>query len=136
MNNVASSLADAVANVGCLYFLKFLSVKKSFILFFIVCGVSAFLVIVFGASQNDNLIAIGVLGVKIGVTSAFCFLYFGVTFYFEPQFLGQAVGICNFVGRMATIFAPSIAETDGNLPMFVTILLCGIAILASAFLTH
>lgn len=106
MNSSASSIADSIANYGCLYFLRILSVKKSFILFFVIAGISAVLVIVFGAQDINYLIAAGVLGVKMGVTSAFCFLYFGVTFYFEPQFLGLAVGVCNFIGRIATIPAP------------------------------
>ena len=135
-NCVASSVADAIANVGCLYFLRILTVKNSFIFFFVICGISAVLVIIFEATENDNLIAIGVLGIKMGVTSAFCFVYFGLVFYFEPQYLGLAIGACNFIGRMSTIPSPIIAETEGNLPMYVTIILCGVAVLASAFLTE
>ena len=55
--------------------------------------------------------------------------YLSIVQLFPTLFSGTASGICNFVGRLATIGSPIIAELDAPVPMLIlaTMLFFGLA---------
>jgi len=70
--------------------------------------ISSFLIIFL--EDKPSLMPIGVTGIKVGISAAFTYLYITVVLYFDSAYLGLAVGMCNFIGRLATLGSPMVAE--------------------------
>jgi|LakMenE18May11ns_1017448.scaffolds.fasta_scaffold9018395_1 hypothetical protein len=60
-----------------------------------------------------------VLIAKFGTSAGFNISYVANAEVFPSLFQGSAMGICNFVARSFTIFAPVIAEIVGFTPMIL-----------------
>jgi hypothetical protein len=71
---------------------------------------------------------------RFGNCCAFFSIYRGTTDLFPVLFNSTAYGICNFVARGSSIFAPLAAEVKSNLPMIIYTVLCLISLAASTCL--
>jgi len=65
----------------------------------------------YGASDKGNvwLFPFLVLFASFGTASCFNFVFMAHSQLFPTLFSATAIGICNFVARFATIFAPEVA---------------------------
>lgn len=133
-NAVVNSLSEAAAQTFSIILLKFMSVKKGFAFSFILCGISCMVVVFAEATGSDRLIPIAILGAKIGVSSAFCYLYFSMVEFFDSGNLGLVLGLCNVVSRLFTIAAPMVAEFEDPAPMISCAILCIFALTACLLL--
>jgi hypothetical protein len=130
-NQIVNSLSESIANGLAVVVVAILSIKRGYFASYLICGISAFLVILSESSGTDSLIPIAVLGAKAGISIAFCFLYFSTVNYFESQYLGLVMGFSNVVGRLSTIAAPMIAEQPDPIPMVSCIVLCMVSLFSS-----
>jgi hypothetical protein len=75
-----------------------------------------------------------VMMASFGVVSTFNLVYASHSATFPTLFSGTAMGICNFAARVATIFAPLVAQIEGPLSMYIFTALTGTAGLLTMFL--
>ena len=134
VNQITNSLSEAVSCIFPLLMLKRISVKSSFTIAFLVSMVSCVVIMIAEHGNYAALSPIGILGAKAGINVAFCFLYIGSINFFDNQFLGLQMGICNTIGRLGSAAAPLVAEVGAPTPMISCISVCVLAMAASAFL--
>lgn len=140
VNSISNSLADSGGNIGALIFVYYISTKKGFL--------SAFLMTIIGstivalaelfdhtdpnkASVADWAVPFGILLAKFGTSCSFNYLYFTIVFYFPSEYLGLAMGMSNFVGRLSTVAAPMVAEQSAPFPMGVSLTVAFMGLCAS-----
>jgi hypothetical protein len=61
---------------------------------------------------------------KFGISGCFNAIYIGTATMFKTSLSATAFGICNFVARLATIFAPLIAEWEDPIPLTILVTMC------------
>ena len=61
--------------------------------------------------------------------------YLSIVQLFPTLFSGTASGICNFVGRLATIGSPIIAELEAPIPMFMLAIMLFLGLTSSTMLS-
>lgn len=71
---------------------------------------------------------------KTGVKVTFDICYLANSHLFPAIFAGTAFGICNIGAKIATIFAPMIAEIEKPIPMATFTIVALIAALLSLFI--
>ena len=130
-NQTVNSWSECIAHLLSLWVLKLFSIKNGYFFSYLLCALSALVVILSEYSGVEHLIPIAVLGAKAGISVAFCFLYFTTVNYFESKYLGLVMGFSNVSGRMSTIAAPIVAELPDPVPMLSVIVLCFLSLIAS-----
>ena len=69
-----------------------------------------------------------------GIASSFNLVYVVHSDIFPTLFSATAMGICNFVARIMTCFAPEVAEIPGTTGVWVCTVMTSIAFFATFFL--
>jgi hypothetical protein len=82
---------------------------------------------------TPQLVPLMILVAKFGICSSFNFVFLANSFLFPPIFVSTAFGICNFFAQITTILAPSVAEIQDPIPMFIFATLTLIGTIASFF---
>ena len=132
---VASSLAESVANGSAHFVSKRLDAKKGFICCFILTCIAAILLLFANTFKPlKALVPFFVLVAKGGVTMAFCFVYFAPLQFYDSKYMGLVMGGINFFARISTIAAPMVAEVGGSVPMATLITLATLAVVSSTCL--
>lgn len=67
------------------------------------------------------LVAICVLLMRYGITTAFGFAYFGNSEYFQTDMVSTVFGACNTIARFSTIISPMVAEVLPQPIILITI---------------
>jgi hypothetical protein len=127
--------------LGCVtsaFVYKKLGVSKSFGIMFFIITVAGLNIALWGydSMKEGNkwafplLVALAVYG----LTSCFNLVYVTHTHIFPTLFSATAMGICNFIARIATCAAPEVAETPGTTGMWIMTSLCFIALCLTFFL--
>jgi MFS transporter, OCT family, solute carrier family 22 (organic cation transporter), member 4/5 len=128
-NSTLSGISEVVSIIfsGVIY--KRLGVKLCLILFFAIAMIGGFAICFFYAMTNQfdstqEKIAVPefvfpalVLIAKFGISAAFNVAYLANADVFPALFCGSALGLCNFTARIATMFAPMVAEIQSYTPM-------------------
>lgn len=127
-NALASSASEFLAYIlgGVLY--KALNIKKSFILLYSISVVGSLLILFYGASKPSYMPAFVTLA-KFGISACFNVIYIASVDVFPILFCGTALGVCNFAARLLTIFAPLVAQIEGDLPMIIFTVLAGFGLI-------
>lgn len=76
-------MAESAANGVAIVLVAVIGVKRGFVSSFVSCLVSCIVVMYAEVYEHTWIIPFGVLGAKSGITTAFCFLYFSPSRYFE-----------------------------------------------------
>lgn len=129
VNGSISALSEVVATCTAGYFYAKLGVKKAFIISFGIAAVGGFGILLYEIATDfygpnkqtasSILFPTLVLFAKFGVSSAFCINYLCNLDLFPVLFAATAIGFCNFLSRLFTIFAPEVAEIQSLLPMII-----------------
>jgi hypothetical protein len=82
VTSITGSMSETVSNIFCVHLLKFMSEKNALVISFSICLISSVLIVIF--ENKPDLMPIGVIGIKVGISSAFTYLYIAVVTYFEP----------------------------------------------------
>jgi len=134
VNTYTSATGDMLAYslAGFVIYRK-LGFKPGILLCYSLAIIGSILIIIYADSKAFPVF---VLVAKFGIAGAFNIVYVGTPNLFPTLFTVTAFGICNFVSRFATIFAPNLAEVEGNSPMIIcTILCCMAAVLSMLVVT-
>ena len=108
----------------------------SFFSMFVLQSVSGLLIVVWGEAPNAAawVFPFLVLFASFGTASCFCMIYAVHGEIFSTLFAATAIGICNFFARVATIFAPLVAQTEGRTSMIIFTTLTTISFVLALFL--
>ena len=116
-------MSENVGNILPMIMIRYMSVQRGFTLALSTSGTACLIVLYSELYDAPALAPVGILGIKMGLSCAFSFLYFASIDYFESQFLGLQMGVCNVIARGSTIAAPIIAELPDPIPMMTMIIL-------------
>merc|ERR1712087_915431 len=72
-----------------------------------------------GRFESRLILGLCLFVAKFGVAFTFMINYLSIMKLFPTLFCGTAAGICNFGGRLATIFAPLVAELAPPTPILI-----------------
>lgn len=109
-NGIVSSSSECVAFVLSSFMLDYLGIKKTLVISYIVAFVGMATLIVTPKDASQTAISFMVLGAKFGVSVSFVTSYVGNYALFPSNIVGTTMGVCNLISRIATIFAPYVAE--------------------------
>ena len=112
--------AEIVAKPIAYKALSKVGVKKSYFFTFTIALVGT-LMILFTDGRYESKLLMGVclFLTKLGLAATFIVNYLSLEKVFPTLFCATAAGICNFFGRLATIFSPMIAEISPPLPNMI-----------------
>jgi len=133
VNSYASTVADVLGyTMGGVVMYKYLGLKIAMFTSFTISTIGSILIIIYA---DSSIFPLFVLIAKFGIASGFCIVYVCMADLFPTLFAVTAFGICNLVSRFATIFAPNLAEVQGNMPMTICGALCAVAGILILFVT-
>jgi len=132
-NGVMMSVAEMVGAVCSGIVMKTAGLKISLISLMIV-SLAGGLMILFLGESHLNWMPFFVLLAKFGVSGMFNINYACTLSIFPTLFNGTALGICNFLARILTIFSPLVAEKEHPVPMVIFSIMISTGILLVNFL--
>jgi MFS family permease len=138
LNTTISSITEAISYVisGILY--EKLKPKVALIISFMIASFSVLGIIILESihNENDNCYECTflVFGTRFGISSAFNIVYLLTFQIFPTEFLSTAFGICNVLARLATIFAPMVAEISGFTPLIIFFMTSSLSAVCTLFL--
>ena len=131
MNVVMSSVAEAFGKFLGNIQIKRVGIRQAFVNSFSLAILGAALIVMTnGRVESPIVLGLCLFVTKLGVAMAFLTNYLAIVVLFPTLFNGTVAGVCNFVARMGTIFAPLVAEMAPPFPMLlfigVMMLACGL----------
>ena len=132
VNTSIASLSEISSYVLSAYVMKFLGLKISYIMAWLIGATGGILMVIF--SNNDQMMGVFVLLSKFGVSFAFNNSYLGMPKLFPVALCGTAFGICNVFARFATVLSPLVAELPYPGPMIIFASCCSVGVVLAFFL--
>ena len=123
-NTAASCSAELFAAFLSSQFLAQIGIKWSLCFLFLFSAVSGVCLIKDQAVDGSPWTPLFVMSCKFGISGCFNAIYIGTATMFKPSLSGTAFGVCNFFARLATIFAPLIAEWEDPIPLTILVTMC------------
>ena len=123
-NTAASASAELCAAFLSFQFLAKIGIKWSLCCLFLFAAVSGVCLIKDQAVDGSPWTPLLVMSCKFGISGCFNAIYIGTATMFKPSLSATAFGTCNFFARLATIFAPLIAEWEDPLPLTILVATC------------
>lgn len=115
-NNLASTVSEFGAIILSGFMYKKMGLKLAFTTLLAISVVGGCMILFVGIDSTFWM-PFFVLIAKFGISGGFNLCYCSTVYVFPTLFCGTAIGICNFFGRIITIFAPIVAEKPWPLPM-------------------
>jgi MFS family permease len=136
VNSYIYSLASVVAYATSGFVYQKIGGRLSFIIYFTLATIGGLLICLFGYGENlaGWVFPCLVLVASFGIASAFNLVYASHSATFPTLFCASAMGICNFVARVATIFAPEVSEIPGNTAMWIFTIISAMSLVGAFFL--
>jgi nitrate/nitrite transporter NarK len=134
INGIVSSTAEIFAYIfsGALY-MK-IGMKNTLCLSFII-AVAGMMALLLTTTDDEYWLSLFILCGKFGISSSFNIAFIGTYYLFPPNIVATALGIENISSRVATIFAPYVAElTPRWISKWVFVGLAVLALVASLLL--
>lgn len=122
-NSLATALSEIFGILQGSFFVKMFGLKGGFVVSFLVSFTGGVLIVMFG-DQYPSMMPVFCVIARIGISALFTLLYILNAELFPTMFAATAMGICNFMARLATIMAPMLAEVKSTLPMVIYSVLC------------
>ncbi len=108
VNTYVTALADLLGYlIGGTFMYKHIGIKHTLSTCFSIGTIGSILIIL---NANSPFFPVFVLIGQFGIASGFCIVWIANIEVFPTLFSVTAFGICNFVSRFVTIFAPNVAE--------------------------
>eukprot|EP00350_Pseudokeronopsis_sp_OXSARD2_P005865 CAMPEP_0170567256 /NCGR_PEP_ID=MMETSP0211-20121228/80364_1 /TAXON_ID=311385 /ORGANISM="Pseudokeronopsis sp., Strain OXSARD2" /LENGTH=124 /DNA_ID=CAMNT_0010888663 /DNA_START=945 /DNA_END=1316 /DNA_ORIENTATION=+ len=116
-----SSFSEILAYILAGVFIKMMNMKVAFATTFFFSAVGGVVYLFYG-DANPSVVPYMVLVIKFGVSAAFNIAYIANAALYPSVLSGTIFGITNIFARLASMFAPVIAEVPDPYPMlFFTI---------------
>ena len=128
-NAIALSLASIVGSFSAGYIIQKTSIKTAMTILMGAALLGA-LLILFVGERHQELMPVFIVITKVGSSGFFTCCYQATVDVFPTLFRGTAFGICNFIARFLTTFAPILAEIQPPTPMILTSLITLVGIFA------
>lgn len=109
-----------------------MSLRRILLLAFTISSFGLTLMIING--ENEALMPWFLGLARVGVSQAFVALYLSVVLSYPTNLASTAIGVCVSVGKVATIFAPMIAEAPAPANLIIVVTLIVLAAIVSQFL--
>ena len=135
-NSFFSSIADTIGHPFGFVVYRNMKTRFAFALLFGMSALGSFPLLFSEAASQDyrDIVVPGCLFVmNFGIAAAFANLYMGHMDLFPIVFSTTSMGICNFIARTLTVFAPIIGEIDQPTPEIIFTTLCIVAFVLSLF---
>ena len=135
VSGITSSISEMIAYVlsGLLY--QKIGIKLSFIIAFLISTVGGILILAWGLQhESSTWFFVCFLLTKFGVTCTFNLNFIANAYFFPTLFAATAIGICNFLARLASAFSYLVSEMEVPLPMYLFTSLCALSAVCSFFL--
>ena len=135
VSGLTSSASEMIAYVlsGLLY--ERIGVKLSFIIAFSISAFGGILILSWGLQHESSIwFFVCFLLTKFGVTCTFNINFVANSYFFPTLFAATALGVCNFLARLASAFSYLVSEMDEPAPMYLFTGLCIISAICSFFL--
>ena len=109
INNLVSGISEMAAYALSGILFKYFSIKKIWIMNYIL-ALAGMLSYIYFQTDNQYLISIFILGSKFGISSSMNGGYLANNVLFPTAIISTSFGVCNIFARLATVFAPFVAE--------------------------
>ena len=130
---IASGVAEIIGYTISYPLYKYAGLKITLMSLFATSTLGGVLIIVFDNSSSTWLLPALIVLAKFGITALFAIVYLANAHIFPTLFTGTSMGICNFVTRIAIIFAPYIAPYEVT-SMSIFTIFAAISFFLSAFI--
>lgn len=118
INTIASAMSGNIAYIVAGFCYEKFGAKTTFSAGFLLSVVGGICLLIVGESVTIWM-PVFVTIAAFGINGCFCLVYVIMVDVFPTLFVATAFGICNFAARIATIFAPVVAELSPPLPMIL-----------------
>ena len=136
VNSAIFSLCNIVAIIVSPFIYEKAGMKMGFFSLFFTSALGGILILTWGShSKSKWVFPALVLLASSGMSAGFNLIFAVHGQVFSTLFGATAMGICNFAARIATIFAPMVAEIKGPLSMSIFSILCCMSLILSFFIT-
>jgi len=136
VNSTIFSICNVVAIIISPFIYQKAGIKIGFFSLFALSAFGGILILTWGLhSKSTWVFPALVLLASFGMSAGFNLCYAVHSHVFSTLFGATAMGICNFAARIATIFAPMVAEIKGPLSMYIFSTLCCVSLVLSFFIT-
>ena len=120
VNVLMSTSAEVLAKAAAYTQQSRLGLKKSYYAGLSVALFGCMLLLMSnGRFESRLILGLCLFVAKFGIAFTFMINYLSIVKLFPTLFCGTASGICNFGGRLATIFAPLVAEFPPPTPVLI-----------------
>ena len=120
VNVLMSTSAEVFAKAAAYTQQSRLGLKKSYYAGLSVALLGCMLLLMSnGRFESRFILGLCLFVAKFGIAFTFMINYLSIVKLFPTLFCGTAAGICNFGGRLATIFAPLVAEYAPPTPILI-----------------
>jgi len=109
INNITSAATEVFANLLAGFIFQILGINLTCIISYSI-GLAGMFCLIFIKTDNQAFLSLFILGSKFGATQMFNTAYIGNTYLFPVSLVATSYSVCNFFARMASIFAPFVAE--------------------------
>jgi OCT family organic cation transporter-like MFS transporter 4/5 len=135
LNGAVSSISEVCADALAGVFISRIGLKRVLQASYSISLIGMIMLIIDPHNKNNIVIASYVLGSKFGISSAFNTAYCANPMVFPVSIVATSLGICNFLSRLGTIFAPVVAEiTPEWIPKFIFCIIVGTALVSATLL--
>ena len=120
VNVLMSTTAEICAKAVAYTQVSKLGLRKSYYAGLAVALIGCIMILSSGGKIESRLVlGLCLFVAKFGIAFTFMINYLSIVKLFPTLFCGTAAGACNFGGRLATIFAPFVAELSPPTPILV-----------------
>lgn len=129
VNAYSSSAGEIVGKLSTIPLLRCTSTKKVFLIAFTMSALGMQLLIIF--SQSDTWIPVMLMIARFGFSQAFVASYLSMILLYPTILTSTAIGICVTMSKLATIFAPMIAEMSSPTNLIILLVIAIISSIVS-----
>ena len=134
INSIVSSSSEIVAYLTSGILFKYVGFQYTLYLSYVV-SIVGMACLTAWPDSSQVLLGLYILGSKYGVSQIFNMAYVGNQYLFPIALVATSFSIGNFFARIATIFAPYIAELKpDSISKWVFIAVCSVAFVGSLFI--
>jgi len=120
LNVLMASVAESLAKPAACIEINRCGLKKAYLVAFsLACGGACMLMLSNGRYDTRLVTGLCIFVTKFGLSMAFMINYLAIVELFPTLFCATAAGMCNFLARLGTIFAPMIAEMTPPFPLLL-----------------
>ena len=129
--SICLAVAEIISSFICLYITHTRDNRKSLIFFCALSCVGSIGALIFQSvyqAESQLPVAAAYLVLYVGIVTAFDLVYLLVNDLFPTIFLATSYGACNVVGRLVSIFSPTMAYAPEPIPMLTLIIFSAICV--------